>query len=126
MWLRPLILLKPKFRYLMSGTKYSRLSANPEEVLCAALPGEAMKIYLKNISKRYHHHWIFKKISYVFEDGGAYVILGANGSGKSTLLRIIGGMQGFNAGELSYSLNDSSTLPPEKIFEQISYCAPGM
>jgi len=85
-----------------------------------------MKIYLKNISKRYHHHWIFKKISYVFEDGGTYVILGANGSGKSTLLRIIGGMQGFNAGELSYSLNDSSTLPPEKIFEQISYCAPGM
>lgn len=85
-----------------------------------------MKIYLKHISKRYHHHWIFKKISYVFEGNGIYAILGANGSGKSTLLRIIGGMQAFNAGELIYSSEDTTTLPPEKIFEKISYCAPGM
>jgi len=91
-----------------------------------ALPEEVMKICLKNISKRYHRHWIFKKVSYVFEDTGSYAILGANGSGKSTLLRIIGGMQAFNAGELTYTSENAAALPPENIFERISYCAPGM
>ncbi len=84
-----------------------------------------MKICLNQISKRYHNHWIFKNISYVFEGVGAYALLGVNGSGKSTLLRIIGGMQACNAGRIDYSLAGVA-VSPELVFEKVSYCAPGM
>ena len=86
-----------------------------------------MKISLKEAGKRYQNHWIFKGVTYTFEQGKSYAILGANGSGKSTLLRIVAGMQHLNKGEISYRSDDDETvLNPEQIFKLVSYCAPGM
>ncbi|MBA3971766.1 MAG: ATP-binding cassette domain-containing protein, partial [Bacteroidetes bacterium] len=48
-----------------------------------------MNIKLTNISKRYNHEWIFRKVDHEFKGVYNYVILGANGSGKSTLLQVI-------------------------------------
>lgn len=84
-----------------------------------------MTISLNQAGKRYQHHWIFKGIDYTFETGKRYAILGANGSGKSTLLRIIGGMQHLNQGSIAYN-NGKEQVAAEKIFQHISYCAPGM
>ncbi len=86
---------------------------------------EAMKISLSQVSKRYHQHWIFKNITYTFESPNIYAILGANGSGKSTLMRIIASIQGINSGTIQYE-NNGKIIVPEKVFEQISYCAPGL
>ena len=95
--------------------------------LCAAIPAEMlMKISLKEVGKRYQNHWIFKGVDYTFEKGKKYAILGANGSGKSTLLRIVGGMQHHNKGSIDYLSSAASAILPEKIFNEVSYCAPGM
>lgn len=82
-----------------------------------------MKIYLEHISKRFQRHWIFKDINISFASPGAYAILGPNGSGKSTLLRIIAGMQTPSAGKIKHEHNDNA-VPPENIFNHISFCAP--
>lgn len=85
-----------------------------------------MTISLNQVGKRYQHHWIFKGVTYTFETGKRYAILGANGSGKSTLLRVIGGMQHLNKGTIGYQSADNKPVAPEQIFSRISYCAPGM
>lgn len=84
-----------------------------------------MTISLNQVGKRYQQHWVFKGVSYVFEAGKRYAVLGANGSGKSTLLRIIAGMQHANKGSLEYLLQEQK-INPESVYNKISYCAPGM
>lgn len=94
-------------------------------VLCVALPEKVMKICLSQISKRYRNHWIFRNVTYTFEAGKIYALLGANGSGKSTLMRIIGTIQQTNNGTIDYWSHDKKLLP-ENVLEYVSYCAPGM
>ncbi|WP_276134145.1 ABC transporter ATP-binding protein [Polluticoccus soli] len=84
-----------------------------------------MKISLEHISKRFQRHWIFKEVSHEFAAPGAYAILGPNGSGKSTLLRIIAGMQAASKGKIQH-LNNGKVLEQNKLFEYVSFCAPGM
>ncbi len=84
-----------------------------------------MTISLNQVGKRYQSHWVFKGVDYTFEPGKQYALLGANGSGKSTLLRIIGGMQHASKGSLEYTAG-AQKIAADKVFHQISYCAPGM
>lgn len=84
-----------------------------------------MTISLNQLGKRYQDHWVFKGITYTFEAGKQYAVLGANGSGKSTFLRVVAGMQQFNKGTIEYFLQEKKAAP-ERIFSQVSYCAPGM
>lgn len=83
-----------------------------------------MKISLEDISKRFQRHWIFKQLSATYTAPGKYAILGPNGSGKSTLLRIVAGMQAASKGTVSYEHNGQS-IPTNKIYIHVSYCAPG-
>jgi len=85
----------------------------------------AVTILLEQVSKRYRNHWIFKGISYTFDAGKTYAILGANGSGKSTLLRIIAGMQHANKGKITY-ISGEKEITAEQIFSSVSFAAPGM
>lgn len=84
-----------------------------------------MTISLNQIGKRFNNQWIFKGVTCNFEIGSIYAILGANGSGKSTLLRIIGGMQTPNSGLVVHKLNHS-IIKQEKVYNQLSFCAPGL
>lgn len=84
-----------------------------------------MKISVKEVSKRFLHHSIFRNVSLQFETGQSYALLGANGSGKSTLLRIIAGMQASSKGTVIHSKNELE-IPAENMFQNISFCAPGM
>ena len=45
---------------------------------------------------------ILKNLSYTFESGKFYTILGASGSGKTTLLSIVGGLDTAESGELYF------------------------
>lgn len=51
-----------------------------------------MKIKLENVSKRFKNENVLNGISYSFESGKIYSIVGRNGSGKSVLLKIIAGL----------------------------------
>lgn len=51
-----------------------------------------MEIKVENVSKRFKNENVLKGISYSFESGKIYSIVGRNGSGKSVLLKIIAGL----------------------------------
>ena len=51
-----------------------------------------MEIKLENVSKRFKDENVLNGISYSFESGKIYSIVGRNGSGKSVLLKIIAGL----------------------------------
>ena len=51
-----------------------------------------MEIKLENVSKKFKNENVLNGISYSFESGKIYSIVGRNGSGKSVLLKIIAGL----------------------------------
>lgn len=82
-------------------------------------------ITLSKISKRFENNWIFKEISYTFEMGGRYAILGNNGTGKSTLMRCLAQMHTINKGDISYTYRGKK-IAPELFYKYYSFCAPGI
>ncbi len=78
-----------------------------------------MQISLEQACKRFNKEWIFKNLSFQFEAGKHYALVGNNGSGKSTLLQIIAGYSGLTKGSISWSPFDAVN-----IYEQISFAAP--
>lgn len=50
-------------------------------------------IRIEEISKKYGNHSVLKGISYKFEKGKIYGIIGENGAGKSTLIKCILGLE---------------------------------
>lgn len=84
-----------------------------------------MQIILENIGRRFNRDWIFRNVNYVFENRGAYAILGANGSGKSTLLQVLSGSLAPSSGKLSYQ-SEGRSIDVEVIFEQLAMAAPYM
>ncbi|MCH5600333.1 ABC transporter ATP-binding protein [Niabella ginsengisoli] len=82
-----------------------------------------MTIQLHNAGKRYNRDWIFRGLTYDFHTGSHYAITGPNGSGKSTLLQILSGAVTINEGTCTFALNNQ-IIAPEKIYNNISYCAP--
>lgn len=103
-----------------------------------------MTIFLSDAGKRYNREWIFRHITYTFEEGKSYAITGPNGSGKSTLLQILAASMHINEGIIKFNVRlpgfevkkktGSNTslemsqvifdLPSEKVYKHISYCAP--
>ncbi len=57
---------------------------------------------LQNISFSYGKTPVLKDISYEFEKGKMYCIIGKSGAGKTTLLSLLSGLAAPNAGEIIY------------------------
>ena len=82
-----------------------------------------MKIVLDHIGRRFNREWIFRNVSYSFEQGKAYAILGANGSGKSTLLQIIAGSLSSSEGKISWH-NQERKIDDEAVYQSLSIATP--
>ena len=82
-----------------------------------------MKVSLTDAGKRFNRDWIFRHLTYTFEEGNSYAIIGPNGSGKSTLLQVLSGSMHVNEGNAQWAI-DNKQLAIENIFQQISICAP--
>lgn len=82
-----------------------------------------MRIKLSSAGKRFNRDWIFRNADLEFDASSTYAITGANGSGKSTLLQSIAGILQLSEGTISYSTGNK-TIPPEKIYSHVSFCAP--
>ena len=78
-----------------------------------------MQISLAQACKRFNKEWIFKNLSFQFEAGKHYALVGNNGSGKSTLLQIIAGFSGLTKGSIDWNPFDVNN-----IYMQISFAAP--
>ena len=57
---------------------------------------------LQNISFSYGRTPVLKDISYEFEKGKMYCIIGKSGAGKTTLLSLLSGLAAPNSGEIIY------------------------
>jgi ABC-type multidrug transport system ATPase subunit len=77
-----------------------------------------MKIIATGIHKKFRQEWVFKSLSYTFESGNSYAIVGQNGAGKSTLLKILAQYSLPNKGTVSF---EGSSVEPNKL---ISFAAP--
>jgi len=73
------------------------------------IPGAAMLIRLKNISKFFGAKLVFKNVGLELGRGAILLVVGPNGAGKSTLLKIMAGLARPTTGEVEVSLG------PEKI-----------
>lgn len=80
-------------------------------------------IRLADAGKRFNREWIFRRLSYVFEQGQSYAIIGANGSGKSTLLQVIAGAMNPSEGACSFD-NSGNNIDGENIYQNIAIAAP--
>ncbi len=82
-----------------------------------------MKIQLEQIGKRFNTEWIFRDVSFSFEENSVSAILGRNGSGKSTLLQVIAGNLHPTIGSVSY-IHDGKIIPGDQIFHYLAMVAP--
>ncbi len=58
---------------------------------------------VKNLVKKFDDKLVLNNISYTFENGKIYGLVGINGAGKSTLLRTISGIFKGTSGEVVYN-----------------------
>lgn len=80
-------------------------------------------ITLQNVSKKYNRDWIFKKLSYTFQQSKSYAIVGANGSGKSTLLQVIAASTNATEGKIVYH-NAQAIIENENVHQHLTIAAP--
>lgn len=80
-------------------------------------------ITLQNVSKKYNRDWIFKNLSYIFQQTKSYAIVGSNGSGKSTLLQVIAASTNATNGKIIYQ-NDQAIIENENIHQYLTIAAP--
>ncbi|PTX10686.1 ABC-type multidrug transport system ATPase subunit [Pontibacter mucosus] len=82
-----------------------------------------MLVNLTDLGKRYNYEWIFRNLTYTFESGTSYAILGHNGSGKSTLLTIIAGHNLESEGQLKYTFSGKA-VAQDQVYRHLSLTAP--
>lgn len=57
---------------------------------------------LIKVQKSYGDHQIFKDLSFRFEAGNIYALIGKSGSGKTTLLNMMAKLEAWNGGQIIY------------------------
>jgi ABC-type multidrug transport system ATPase subunit len=82
-----------------------------------------MQIEIQGVGKQYYYNWIFKNLSFTFQKGETYALLGANGSGKSTLMKILAGLSMPTSGKYLF-LVDNKEVDPNLVYKHISFTAP--
>ena len=65
---------------------------------------------LRNISFSYDKTPVLRDISYDFEKGKMYCIIGKSGAGKTTLLSLLSGLAAPTAGEILYEGKDIAKI----------------
>ena len=82
-----------------------------------------MRIELEDVGKKFNTEWIFRKVSFTFEEHSTSAILGRNGSGKSTLLQVVAGNIHPTSGKVAYHM-DGRVIPGDEIFRHLTMAAP--
>lgn len=82
-----------------------------------------MQVRLENIGKKFQHEWIFRDVTFLFEENRTYALTGPNGSGKSTLLTLISALAPPSKGTLTYrQLN--KVVTDEEVYRHLTLAAP--
>jgi ABC-type multidrug transport system ATPase subunit len=76
-------------------------------------------IELSKVSKQYGTHKVLDSVTYAFESGKCYLIIGNNGSGKSTLLKGILGFARFSDGIVHLQTKRIGYVPERIVFPEL-------
>jgi ABC-type multidrug transport system ATPase subunit len=82
-----------------------------------------MKIKLEQVGKKFNTEWIFRNVSFTFEENSVSAILGRNGSGKSTLLQVVAGNLHQTSGKVIYTSIEQN-IPGDDVFRHLTMVAP--
>jgi ABC-type multidrug transport system ATPase subunit len=82
-----------------------------------------MRIQVDNLGKRFRLEWVFKGLTYTFEHGKSYGILGSNGSGKSTLMKVLSGHLSPSKGSIEFN-QENKKIPIDEVYKRVGYAAP--
>ncbi len=82
-----------------------------------------MRICLEGVGKKFQHEWIFREVTFTFEENQTYALTGPNGSGKSTLLMLISALVLPSQGTLSYQ-QGPKLIAPEAVYQHLTLAAP--
>lgn len=82
-----------------------------------------MRVILKEVGKKFQHEWIFREVTFTFEENRAYALTGPNGSGKSTLLMLLSALVLPSRGTLSYQ-QGQQRIEPEMVYRHLTLAAP--
>jgi sulfate transport system ATP-binding protein len=72
-----------------------------------------MAIDVRNLSKSFNGFQALQDVSLSVPDGSLTALLGPSGGGKSTLLRVIAGLEAPDSGDVLFSGESVTTLPPQ-------------
>ena len=76
-----------------------------------------MQLALKNINKSFDDKQLFNDVTFNFETGKIYGLLGRNGAGKTTLFNCITGIYRPEIGQILWKGQDIKGISPYKIAE---------
>ena len=87
-----------------------------------SFPKDSGDLVLTHIRFRYTEDgpWILNDITYTFEAGKKYALVGVSGAGKSTLAKVIAGMYDTYEGVISCGGKDVRSIAPEELAHTIS------
>lgn len=80
-------------------------------------------ICTENLGKKFNYEWIFRNLSFRFEFGESYAIVGNNGSGKSTLLQVLAGALPASEGKIWYE-KENTKINAEDFYKYLSWASP--
>ncbi len=73
---------------------------------------------LIKVQKSYGDHQIFKDLSFRFEAGNIYALIGKSGSGKTTLLNMMAKLEAWNGGQIIYRGKALESYKERTFFEK--------
>ena len=73
-----------------------------------------MSLELRGLTKRFGDVQAVDDVSFSLAEGETVALLGPSGCGKSTLLRLVAGLERPDAGRLTLSGEDVTTVPPQR------------
>ena len=82
-----------------------------------------MQVRLENVGKKFQHEWIFRDVTFLFEENLTYALTGPNGSGKSTLLTMLSALIPPSRGTLTYRQANQS-VAEEEVYRHLTLAAP--
>jgi ABC-type multidrug transport system ATPase subunit len=83
----------------------------------------AMRVSLTDAGKRFNRDWVFRHLTYTFQENNSYAIVGPNGSGKSTLLQVLSGAMQASEGKCEWAIGNGQ-LANENVYSYVAICAP--
>ncbi|MBM7562626.1 ATP-binding cassette domain-containing protein [Fusibacter tunisiensis] len=108
------------------GTKLVRekhermLSSQNTENINGTIINNINNIVIENLTFSYENQLVFDKLSFRFEKGKKYAIIGESGSGKSTLLKLLLGHYGNYEGDILYDDLNQRSIDLSSLHRNIS------